>query len=237
MNHPHGMSRPKAIEQLCPDRLPLFERQRSLFQAFGQGLAFQEFHAEVGPAAMLSKVVNTADVGMADAPGNLHLPLKALQESSVHGKVAGDDFDRHTLAQLPIQGLEDLTHAPSTDEPDDFEALCNQISGLNRPGCEYPGNGPQKRRIGVGMFNQSPEFLEKSGILDRLFEALHCSLPFGERFLRDLFKQSLQSLPVLRRHADNSACNHARAMAQSRLTVRELTFRYSAISSSDIPPK
>ena len=87
------------------------------------------------------------------------------------------------------------------------------------------------------MLHESSQFQTDGRILDVCFQVLYEILALVEGLLHHLFKEVLQLLPLLGSHTDNSACSQALAIAQSRLTVRELILRYSPISSSDMPPK
>src|ERR1700686_3904060 len=80
----------------------------------------------------MGDVVNAADAGMSDAAGELDLPLETEKDARVGGHLRTDDLQRPPPVQLFVFGLEDLSHPPGAEEPDDSIAAGDDIARRER---------------------------------------------------------------------------------------------------------
>ena len=128
MNHARRVSRAKPVEQLQGSRSTL-QRQRSPLQPLRQSLPLQEFHAQVRHAFVFSQIVDTADIGVADAPGDLYFPKKRSSSPASRAYSGAIILMATRSSNLRSKRLEYLAHSAPADKPDDFEA----------PGHHSPG--------------------------------------------------------------------------------------------------
>ena len=88
------------------------------FQKRRQILAVDVFHREEVAAFEFADIVDAADVGMRNLPGDAHFRKQPLAPHGIVCKRLGQEFQRHRLSQLEIVGAINLAHASAADQPD-----------------------------------------------------------------------------------------------------------------------
>ena len=97
MNDSRCMRRSERLQQLLSIIAPRFQRQRPLFQPLGQSLALEELHTQVRQALVFAQIVNTANIRVSDATGDLYFLIKALEQLMVTSEFGRDYLDSDTL--------------------------------------------------------------------------------------------------------------------------------------------
>jgi hypothetical protein len=117
------MSRSKGKGDLLGDleRSLLGEGPR-VVQELAERLSLNPLHCQIESPVTLAKVVYAADIGVADLPGDSHLPLEAIGKLGEQGELGFDELQGNDLSQLLIDRLEDVGHTALADLLDDGEA-------------------------------------------------------------------------------------------------------------------
>ena len=81
------------------------------FDEVEERFAFDELHREEALTAVLADVEGARDVGVRDAPGELHLATKSLDDARRVGDLALEHLQRDDLVELTVAHLVDGAHA------------------------------------------------------------------------------------------------------------------------------
>ena len=105
------MGRFQGLGDLLKDFQRLGQRQRTVADPFGQGLALGQLHHQKALAAILLEAMDGGDVGMIQFRQDLGFALKAGQPFRIVGKLIGQDLDRHLTIELRVGSTVHLSHA------------------------------------------------------------------------------------------------------------------------------
>src|SRR5262245_26451755 len=100
----------------------------------GEGIAFEELHAEKGesPARcslVLVHVVDATDVRVRDLASQPDFVLQAFDGALVGGKAGPNGLQRDAIAaECAIFGLVDLAHAAGAEQTENVEPLCHDVA-------------------------------------------------------------------------------------------------------------
>ncbi len=100
-------------------------------------LALDELHADVEGAVHLAEVVDAADVGMGDGLSQGQFAPEPLARQALAGGGRPYELERHRLAELAVDRLVDVPHAPGADLLDDRVAVAEGLA--RRELCRRPG--------------------------------------------------------------------------------------------------
>ena len=252
--HDAGLVGPRqGPRHLDGDPPGLVHRQRPARQPLLEGLALVIGHHDVEPAVVLADVVDGADVRIVEGRGGARLAQEAVLGGAVPAVLGRQQLDRHPAPQPGVLGLIDHAHAAGADLTDQpigpelaghgmrrFTGRLREELGRDlrsRRGQEAPRSfvrDPQGFHLGAELRISGARLIEKGAALLR-------------RTVEHLVEKSLDPLPALgigRQVRLHSAVRSlrtwkrkARALSQSRLTVRSEVPRVSAVSSSVSPAK
>ena len=101
---------------------------------------------------VMTDVEGPADAGVADLPGELDLPLEALDHPGLGRDVGPDGLEGDPVAQLEVLRLVDLPHAALGQEPHDavparHDVLRGEQRRCSGPGRAGPFGGGQGRQV------------------------------------------------------------------------------------------
>ena len=116
----------------------LLQRQRPLLQPLGEGLALQVLHHQVVDTVFLAHVVERADVGVGQTGNGLGLPLEALPENGVGGKLGGEDLQGDGAVQAGVLRPVDFAHPPAPMGPRISNAPSRRPDSRGIVGCRSP---------------------------------------------------------------------------------------------------
>lgn len=117
-----------------------------------QGLSVQELHAQevhrfAARARPRVQILDSAHVGMAHPPSELHLAPETQQGVGIEGPLAEDGLQRHLLPEDLVPRPVDLPHSSAGDKGHDREATRQQLARAEpwrpvvQPGPRRQGNG------------------------------------------------------------------------------------------------
>ncbi len=114
-------------------------------------LAVDVLHREVLLPVDLGDVVDAADVGVRNLPGDADLGVKAIEAILVRGQMPRQELERHGLTELQIVRAVDLAHAAAAEQADDPVALGEDRAGreaarLDRVGRREPADFRRRGR-------------------------------------------------------------------------------------------
>ena len=104
---PHGFRRLARVQRLLP-------------HAIGQRAALDQRHGNIEDAVDLARIVDRADVRVADLGQGLPFALEAAAHGRVGGHVEAGDLQRHVAVQIGMIGAVDPAHRPLADEAADL---------------------------------------------------------------------------------------------------------------------
>jgi hypothetical protein len=112
-------------------------------------------HGQEVLAVDLTHVVDPADVGVRDLPGQLDLLEETLQQGGILLQPLGQELQRHALTQLHVVGAVDLPHAACPEPGHDAVAIGDdharqEALALGLGGHLQQTDGTQTRGRGVG---------------------------------------------------------------------------------------
>ena len=120
-----------------------------------EGLAFEQFHRDEGPAFELSDVVDRADVGVIERRCRARFPAKPLDRLGIPGNVVRKELQRDIPAEPRVPRLVDHAHAAPTQlfedavmgdgATDDRRGVCQRRGSLSdgADGCSRNPAGPR----------------------------------------------------------------------------------------------
>jgi hypothetical protein len=112
VQHPLLVGRRQAGAKLLGNLQPLVHGQSAdAAQQSLQVLAVDVLHRQEMLAAHLVDIVNPANVGMRDLPGQAHLAQEHLEPPRALRDLVRQEFEGHRMAELQIVGAIDLSHA------------------------------------------------------------------------------------------------------------------------------
>jgi hypothetical protein len=101
------------LDALVPGQTP--DAAQQTFQI----LAVDVLHRQKVLAIHLVDVIDPANVGMSELPGQAHLAQKQLKAPRALGDAARQEFERHRMTELQVIGAIDLSHAAPAGEGHD----------------------------------------------------------------------------------------------------------------------
>src|SRR5262249_40616239 len=119
--------------------------ERPALQPFGEGLSLQELHGEEEDLLRVrlggEQLEDPADVSVGDSPGEEDLATETLAHRRVAGQRGQDELEGHPGPEGPVLGLGDDAHSAARDDPDDLEALLEDVSRSDRDSARSRGPG------------------------------------------------------------------------------------------------
>src|SRR5207248_1322489 len=88
--------------------------ERPPLNAVLQGVAFEEFHCDIGSAVLLANIVEDADVRVIQSGSSPRLLLKTAGSSHVVSDVVVQEFEGDKAAEADVFRLIHYTHTPVT---------------------------------------------------------------------------------------------------------------------------
>jgi hypothetical protein len=111
----------------------------------GEVFAVHVLHRQIELAVRLADVVDAADVGMGDLPGEAHLRTKPGPRGRVRPE-RGEELQRDRLAELGVVPPVDLAHAFVAQGCDDPETIREERAGAEAPFVDDAGRGGRSAR-------------------------------------------------------------------------------------------
>src|SRR5580765_525424 len=96
------------------------EWQRLGIDDFFKGLPFEEFHNKKVGVVLTTDVKECADVWMTQGRNGLGFTLKALESSTICGKISRENLDGHSAVQACVSCAIHFAHAARPCWPQDF---------------------------------------------------------------------------------------------------------------------
>ncbi len=118
------------LSDLAADRHDSLRREPpEALQKIGQITTLDQLHREEVTAVGFAQVVDSANVGVGDLPGDPGFAEEELENRRPALEVGRQEFERHPLAELQVFGPENLPHPALPQRLDDPVALGNQGAG------------------------------------------------------------------------------------------------------------
>ena len=115
VNDPFRVGRVERVSNLYSQIQHRFERERFTFDAMFERLAVHELHGDKLLTALLSDVVNGADVRMVERGGGLRFALETLKGLEVARHPFRQELEGDGSMKPGVFCLVDHTHAPATE--------------------------------------------------------------------------------------------------------------------------
>ena len=123
---------------------------------------------------MTAEIEGAADVRVGDLPGELDLPLEALEHPRLVGDGGTDGLQGHRFSQVQVLGLVHLAHAAAPQQADDAVAAGDEVVREEQRLARLPDLRPLRR--GEGLF---PDCHGDAGILPSAVPLCHGPLSHG----------------------------------------------------------
>lgn len=120
MNDTLLVRRLQRVGDLARDRQGLLGRDRTLFDARLQRLAFDQLNHNASRLAGLFDAVDLRNVGVIQRREHMRLTPKPCQAFGIVGECGGQQLDVDTATQLRVCGLIHLSHAAGSEVPHDL---------------------------------------------------------------------------------------------------------------------
>jgi hypothetical protein len=93
----------------------LLDRQRTLLQTRGEGVAFQILEDEIISVAVAPEIVQGTDIRMIERGDRSRLALEAFAQSRVARHACAEDLDGNNAIESRVHGAIDLAHSAGSE--------------------------------------------------------------------------------------------------------------------------
>ena len=110
MNNAAAMRFVQRVRNLCTVFQYLLKRQRALFEALGERLAFHALHHQIVGSVLMTDVMQHADVRMIQAGDGFRFAFESLFANWIRGQLRGKNLDRNNAIKARVARAVNFAH-------------------------------------------------------------------------------------------------------------------------------